>query len=241
MSEVFDLKVYRSIDHRAVCEEFLQGHEEVLSLFGIKKLSSANASWFNNPGSYMIIARNDLGDMVGGIRLHIAEDGAEPLPLIEAIQEMDSKVHSFVAKYAVNGTGEICGLWNSRKVKGLGISFALMKGIIVISAQLGLSTILGLCSPYTLEWLKSVGFTKDESLGKNGTFYYPKEDLVATTIIVKDTSDLLDADHLVRKEIFYIRNQLRQTITTEIDTEKKIVINYSLSIVEQKDLIEFST
>ena len=237
MPQVFNLKLYRSIEHRDICEEFIRGHEEVLRLFGIKKLTSAKTTWLDNPASYMVVARDCQGEMVGGIRIHIDQKGAEPLPLVPAIQEMDPNVVKFVEKHSEKGTGEICGLWNSRKVKGLGVSFSLMKSIITVSTQLKLSTILGLCSPYTLDWLQSVGFTKDNTLGKNGTFYYPKEDLIATTIIVRNTISLDDADEDVREEILNTRKSLVHTTKDEAQNGMEIITNYDLLLGNERYLL----
>ena len=57
-----------------------------------------------------------------------------------------------------------------------------------------------------MEWLKNSGFIKERTLGNDGEFYYPKDDLIATSIIIPDPNELQFAKSIVRDQI----NELRE-------------------------------
>jgi hypothetical protein len=66
-------------------------------------------------------------------------------------------------------------------------------------------------------------------VGNNGTFYYPKQDLIATTMVVTDLDELSTAEPGHREAIFTIRQNLD---TTRLETlrGKNITINYQTLI-----------
>lgn len=221
------LDIFRAIDDLNACKEFMDGHEGVLRSFGITKVTSANTDWFNNPQAYVIVARAEDGELIGGIRLHI-HNKTHPLPLVKAIEHKDPKVNAIVAEYAEGKTGEICGLWNSRKVKGKGVSALLMQAIVIILEEFEMTSLLGLCSPYTKETLQSLGFTLEKRLGDNGEFNYPNEDLVATSIVIPDPLELNFASTVNREMIFSVRNNIRSRIIEKIDLgELEFVYNFN--------------
>lgn len=200
------LEAFRAIDNPSLCRDFIIGHSGVLQSFGIKSVTSSEPNWVNNPNSYVIVAFSELDNrMVAGIRVHV-HDTNWPLPMVDAIFSKDSKIEDYVLEKARSGTGEICGLWNDRIVKGYGISNVLIRTAVVIINQLPISSLLGLCSPYTMEWLKNSGFIKERTLGNDGEFYYPKDDLIATSIIIPDPNELQFAKSIVRDQI----NELRE-------------------------------
>lgn len=234
----FIIKIFKASDNLEECKRFMRGHSDVLKEFGISKLTSADEEWFYHKNTYVITVDSlETGEMVGGIRAQIA-DRILPLPMEKAISEKDSRVFKLVENLIDGGTGEICGLWNSRKIKGFGLSTILMKSIIVILPQLNLSTFLGLCAPWTFQTLKDCGYTVIKSLGNSGTFYYPKEDLVATAIMIKDTNKLLDASSEFKDWIFDLRESLKQV---RIDKPNKIPLelHFDLEIKTKKNVEVF--
>ena len=89
--------------------------------------------------------------MVGGVRIQIA-DGNKPLPVELAIGSMDNSIHTKVAEYGLNGgIGESCGLWMSKKVKGIGIARYMMWASIASSSQLIKASDYGITKPFLLE------------------------------------------------------------------------------------------
>jgi hypothetical protein len=233
------IRAFRAIDEHDTCERFLEGHSDVLKAYGVKKVTSASTDWFYNPYSYVMIAEcQRTGEMVAGIRVHLAK-GDHPLPFVDAIFSKDEKVNDFVDSVASKGTtGEICGLWNSRSAKGMGISFLLMKVSCSILNQVKADSLLGLCSPFTLPMLQEVGYVVDQTLGNNGTFYYPKEDLIATTIMLRDTVRFEDANPVSKRNILEIRRKNKQS-RLEFGPKGELIVDYNLLM--NQPLREIST
>ncbi len=75
-----------------------------------------------------------------------------------------------------------------------------------------------------------VGFELETSLGNNGTFYYPKEGLIATAVLLKDTSALTHADPMERECIMDIRKSWKQLKIEEGPKERMFEIDYQLAI-----------
>ena len=121
------IRAFRAIDEEDTCERFAEGHKNVLLDYGITKVTTSNRSWFYNPGVYVIVIESEDGKSIyGGERIHIANDYA-PLPLEEAIKVVDERVIDLVANYKSYGTGELCGLWNSKYIAGRGLRAGFSK------------------------------------------------------------------------------------------------------------------
>jgi hypothetical protein len=211
----------------------MNGHMDVLKIYGITQITSAKKGWINNPDVYVIIAESLDGDIIlGGIRVHVKRD--LPLPIEDAVGFYDKKIFSMVQQRALTGTGELCGLWNSRDVAGMGISTLLMRAGISMTKALGLSSLFALCAPVTVSMVAKVGFQVEESLGNAGLFYYPSEDLIATATIIPDTNDILSADFYDRQCIINLRNFPVQN-NTEIGPKGKMEVSYNLFISSKSE------
>jgi hypothetical protein len=224
------IKVFRAIDEPDLCAKYLKGHEEVLSIYyGIHKVTSNNPEWPDNPEVYVITAEAiDDGEILCGIRVNKV-GGTQPLPVETAIGKIDPKIHDLIKSYGKKGAGELCGLWNSRKVAGKGLSFLLTRMGISILNQLKVNTMFGICAELTLPMFKSVGFEIERSLGNHGEFHYPKADLLAFTLIMKDTMSLEQADPVEREKIFMLRNILKQNVL-EKGPKGELYIEYNLAV-----------
>ncbi len=185
----------------------------------------------------MIIVKSEDGERVlGGARVHLC-GGTQMLPIEEATGEMDDKIYEIIDKYAERGSGEICGLWNSREVAGLGIgSVFLTRAAVAISQLIGLESLFALCAPYTVRMAETLGYELLENIGNKGTFYYPKLDLLATSMVLKDVQTLSKAEDEDKKNIFELsRNPVGRRV--EILRNKEVEISYNLLI---DNLEEFS-
>jgi len=227
---VVRLRVFRAVDDPAACELFVEGHTQVLTNIGVTKVTSSKHEWIKNPAAFVIIVESMDGTKIyGGARIHVA-GGSEPLPIEQATAAMDSAVIDLVWKYAQHGTGEICGLWNSREIAGYGIgSIFLTRAAVAIVTQIGLTSLFALCAPYTVAMAESVGYRKETSIGNDGTFYYPKMDLLATTMLHDNIGTLVNAQEEERSAIFKLRENLN-TIRTEVLRKKSIEIHYETAI-----------
>jgi hypothetical protein len=221
-------KVFRAIDDRAACMKFIEGHTHVLEVFGITQITSAKIDWVLNPDVYVILVKaEENGPALGGGRIHIA-NGKNALPIEEAVGHMDSKIYDMVKERTEEGTGEFCGLWNSWEIAGLGIgSIHLGRTFIALAYRLGLKSLFGLCAPATYRNSMRVGFRVLREIGIDGKFYYPKEQLTATSIMIEDIENLPGAIEEEKQEILRLRENHNHTL--EITTKKGQTIELSTS------------
>lgn len=227
------IHTFRAVDDLQSCKLFAMGHSKVLLDYGVTKVTSSSTDWFYNPAVYVMIAqRIDTNETVGGIRIHKA-DGKTPLPMEDAISIVDKRVYDLIQKYTSEGTAELCGLWNSKSTAGLGIgSYYLMRAGISLTTSLGLATLFALCAPHTLKISVEKGFEIEKSIGKEGTFIYPKLDLVATSILIKDPINLPLALPGERELIFELRqNRLLTRLESGPKGDMKILYDLCLDKV----------
>jgi hypothetical protein len=88
-----------------------------------------------------------------------------------------------------------------------------------------------LCGGHTIGITLEKGFTIDERLGNKGTFYYPKEGLVATAGVMNNIYDLKDAQEIDRGIIESLRanpNQTRTESTDKITFDVEYRLNLNL-------------
>ncbi len=231
---VVRLRAFRAIDDPETCLRFIKGHEYVLTSIGVKKVTSSKDDWMFNPAAFVLIVESlDGANVYGGARIHVA-GGTQALPIEDATGIMDPKIFDLVWSYAKEGTGEGCGLWNSREIAGYGIgSIFLTRAAIAIAPRIGLKTLFALCAPYTINLTKSVGYRQETGVGNNGTFYYPKLDLLATTMILDDVALLPTASAEDREAILALR-ELPVGPRIEVLRSKEIEIHYDLSLNDLK-------
>ena len=232
------LKAFRAVDNPELAQKYVQGHQDVLKIYGITEITSAKDDWYNNPATYAIVAIDeDTQEVVGGIRMQVV-GGDRPLPVEDAVGYMDDRIHDIVHTYhTIFGAAELCGLWNSRKVAGYGVSWLLTRTGIAIAPQVGVRTLFGICANITLPMFKKTGYVIERSVGVDGTFYYPKSDLLAYTIIMD--AELLDTAHAEEREkIFNLRKYFNQR---SIITGPKATfeVQYDL-VLSQCELFEYN-
>jgi hypothetical protein len=224
------LRAFRAVDDPETCALFLEGHTHVLTSIGVTKVTSSKNEWTTNPAAFVMVVESLDGKKVyGGARVHVA-GGSEPLPIEQATGSLDPAIFDLVWEYAQYGTGELCGLWNSREIAGYGVgSIFLIRAAAAISYQIGIKSLFALCAPYTIKPVERVGMELVDSIGKQGTFYYPKLDLVATTMVLKDVPTIIKANEEDKSAIFKIRETLNAIRTEEL-RNKKIIIHYEIQI-----------
>ncbi len=219
------IRAFRATDDYETCLKFYEGHKKVLEGHGIGQVTSSAADWmFSNAVFVIVVETMDGSKLYGGVRVHAA-DGKILLPIETATADMDPAIHDYVRYYAQNGTGELCGLWNSFEVRGLGIgSLFPARAAVVISEQMGLSSMFSLCSPATVRFNKWIGSRVFTEVGNNGTFYYPKLDLLATAVFLDEVKELINAHPREREKMLSLRQNL-SSFTTEKSPFKNINVN----------------
>jgi hypothetical protein len=115
------LRAFRAIDEPETCALFIEGHTNVLTSIGITKVSYSKNKWVNNHAVFVMVVESlDRKRVFGGARVHVS-GGTELLPIEMATGVIDTGIYSLVWKFAKYGTGELCGLWNSREIAGYGV------------------------------------------------------------------------------------------------------------------------
>jgi hypothetical protein len=224
------VRIVKAIDDVEATEKYIYGHHKVLESYGITKVTSADRSWALNPHVYLILFES-MEDfrVLGGGRIQM-RTSYFPLPFETAIQEIDPGVIRYLADYKDLEVAEYCGLWNSREVAGYGIgSIYLVRVGIAILPQLNLKKLFGLSSPVTLSISKSVGYEVITCLGDNGSFYYPKEGLIATALEIVDIENLPLANEVEREYIVDLRQKMSFN-TVESGPRGKMELQFELQI-----------
>ncbi len=200
------IRAFRAIDYPETCLKFIDGHRKVLSIYGIENITTNTDIWMQNPTIFVIVVETLDGEkLYGGARIQVA-DGIHPLPIEEATGKMDSKIYEIVRIAAQKGAAELSGLWNSREVAGFGIGSLFPSRVAVaLASQLGINTMFSLCSPTTVRFKDWIGGKLLTNVGNEGTFYYPKIDLIATALFSDDLINLSSAHPREKEKIFYLR------------------------------------
>lgn len=231
------IRIYKAVDNHDACERFAQGHEQVLSSYGIKKVTSSDTKWFNDEGVYMVMVESVLGDIIfGGARLHLKNESYK-LPLEKAIEKMDPGINDLVVSKGDYKTGELCGLWNTRSMSGSGLSAILIrvgvaKAGLFVHDKFNLKHLYTLSSPWTINMVKDIGFEIETSLGDNGGFNYPTPEFKAYVLKLKDITTLKNAKDNERKDIFNLReNPVQRRV--ENGPKGKIEVEYNLIVSDK--------
>lgn len=221
------IRAFRAIDDREACLKFIEGHARLLEIhFGVAKVTSTNADWIDSPNTIVVSVEDESGEKVyGGARIQMY-DGQMKLPIEHALGHYDPKIYEMVKE----GCCEICGMWNSMEVAGMGIgSLILCRVCVAITSQLPIDKVYVLCAPVTTRMGKRVGAVVEESLGNNGIFFYPKDDFVATAMAIYDCDTLNNADPKERENILDLRRQPVQ-VKIEKGPKGEFEVHYELLV-----------
>ncbi len=225
MSYIF--RAFRAVDEPKSCIEFHEGHTKILVELGILNLTSNVPLWMEDEDVLVISALDAMsGELVGGIRLH-KYNSKFPLPVVEAVKAQDHRVLELFESLKESGAVESCGLWNSKKVFGRGISPLLARCSIALSASLNPRNVFCFSAPYTLRMIMRLGFSYVEEVGDNGKFNYPTEKFVSTILRIEDLYSLERADAQERERIFSLMQSPVQE-HLESSQGKELLVNYNL-------------
>jgi hypothetical protein len=219
---------YRAIDHPDICEAFIEGHIAVLEDFGIQNVTSNTREWMKDPGVYVVVAVNDeTGELIGGVRVQIY-DGKNSLPIQRALEDLDPRINDIVRERHHEGVSEGCGLWNSKRVFGRGISYILTRCSVALAGLLPVKTLLALSAPYTRETAMERGYNILDTIGDHGYFDYPIPTHRACALMVSNL-DLLPGPTLEseRAAIALIRSRNGVNLTESFNG-RSITVTYNL-------------
>ena len=236
---MFQIYAFKANEKPDECQQFAQGHAEVLTSYGITKLTTLDHSWMEDPDVYAIAVKDTASnEMVGGGRFHITDLSTRTLlPLEKAINPLEPNITPLIDQY-IDKTGkkvsEICALWNARKVWGKSLGTLVCRAIVarsglVLANQLGIGTSLVFCAPWTVKMCEDTGYKIETNIGNQGTFPYPKPDLLATLMAVHDLNRLAYATETNRQAIYSLRqNPIQETLESYKKGQFKISYNLAL-------------
>ncbi|MFC3199229.1 hypothetical protein ACFOET_16510 [Parapedobacter deserti] len=228
---MIQIRTFRAPDDPQACEKFIVGHRKLLEIFGITKITSNRQDWVDDNDTIVILVEDkDTKAVYGGARVQVVSD-KYPLPIVTAIGKYDGRIYDMITRDKERGgTCEICGLWNSREVAGMGIgSYILSRVGVAITKQLPVVSLFVLCAPITVKMGLRLGCIVEKELGNDGLFYYPKDDLVATVMRLKDVDDLSLATEVEREKILSLRRDPHQFIV-ERGPKGEFEVEYNLKI-----------
>lgn len=226
------VRAFKAPDDPAVCEKFIVGHRKILEIYyGIIKITSDTNDWVNDPHCIVIVAEDtETHTIYGGARLQVASNDYT-LPIESALMKYDATIRTVIRNEFENGgTSEVCGLWNSKEVAGMGIGSHILSIIAVaVAYQIDIKSIFVLCAPSTVRMSRSMGTRTVTTLGNNGTFYYPKDNFIATVMRLDDIHDLQYADPKVAEKIRYLKEH-NHCIYEERGPKGAFHVEYDLKI-----------
>ena len=228
---MIQIRTFKAPDDPEACEKFIVGHQKLLEIFGISKITSNRQDWVDDEHTIVILVEDkDTRAVYGGARVQMVSDRFS-LPIETAIGKYDSRIYEMINQDQLQGgTCEICGLWNSREVAGMGIgSYILSRVGVAITKQLPVVSLFVLCAPITVKMGLRLGCTVEKELGNDGLFYYPKDDLIATVMRLKNVDDLSLATDVEREKILSLRQDPHQFVV-ERGPKGSFEVEYNLGI-----------
>lgn len=232
------ISAFKATDDLIACLKYVEGHAEVLKSFGLGgAVTSSTPEWVNDSDTYVVTAACAItGAMLGGGRVQLNSEH-NPLPMVSAIEKIDKKIVSLVNRYAPNGVAEMCGLWISRKAKGLNLGFTIIQSALVTARQVNISTLIGFAAPITAPFVQRLGFMVEPSVGDNGEFAYPTPEYISTIMILRDMDTLRFAEPEARKQVLRLTSG---SIDQEVVQTKqgKLMLNYALQLNDASKLAE---
>ena len=228
--EKIRIRAFRAPDDISSSVKFHQGHSEVLSSYGLK-LTSANPSWIEDQDCYVVLVESlDGTQSYGGARIQISTPEIQ-LPLESAIGYLEPRIYDVVKVLRPEGTAEICGLWNSAVVAGMGIGSTFsIRCAFAVAGSLNIKSMFALCSPYTYRMAASFGFLKMRELGTDGVLPYPSEKQVAIVTFQDDVKLMNNASEAERTFIFNLRTNPSQITAEDVGKTNPIEVHYSLEL-----------
>lgn len=225
------IRIFSAPTDKETCTRYIQGHRSVLESYGVTKVTSAFSDWVDDPYTYVIVIESVDGERIlGGGRIQIKSE-SRSMPMEHAIARIDPKIFSYMRRFEGKKVAEFCGLFNSKEVAGYGFGSIFLGRVgVAVCTLLELDHLLALCSPATLRNCMRVGFEVIRDLGNNGTFYYPKEDLIATALIIHNINQLPTADSEDQERILFLReNPVTKSIEKGPKGEMEIMYDLSIS------------
>ncbi|MCZ8354925.1 MAG: hypothetical protein O9340_09335 [Cyclobacteriaceae bacterium] len=215
----FEIRMLRAIEHPIAAAQFAREQQEVLRLFGVKGVTSAQQAWQSDPNTYMFVAFDaETKEMVAGMRLD-RETDQKHIPMAQALTEISSEFCDLVDTLKPLGLAEGCGWWVKEGYAGKGLPGILLRAGVSISTQLGINYIFGFPHQHTKPIMSKYGFIAVDVIGENGSFFYPDE-RYRSTVVELNTQTLHTTPKAERERIISLRqNPVQQLQEGELNLQ----------------------
>ncbi len=226
--EFIRIRSFKALNDFESCLKFQEGHLDVLRSFGFQ-VSSSKEDWMSSEFVHVILVESEDGKKVyGGARIEEANKG-RILPVQSAISYLDENINGFVEQRAQKKFGELCGLWNSVAVAGLGIgSVYSIRSALALAIILQYDQILALCSVHSFKMASNFGFGLIKEIGDNGILYYEGAKQNAHITIQESLQTLENSHEDEKSKIFSLAN-LPHQIVEESRNKVNLTIEYNLT------------
>lgn len=224
------IRSYMSPDDLETSLRYVDEYRKVLESYGIKKVTSTAENWIEDEKTCVIIVTSpDEERIYGGCRLQVRGEGLR-LPMEDAIARVDPRIYAYMDKFNDKKIAEMAGLFNAKEVAGYGIGSMYLGRIgVALSTQLNIDHLMGLSAPPTYRNSNKVGFEIMRELGDNGKYFYPKEGLIATSVVIWDLVNLPVAAKDQREMIFDLRSNPVQ-VAFDSGPKGEMEIDYHLDM-----------
>lgn len=227
MEEVCVITGFWARDNKFLCEEFSVGHENVLKEYGYEHLKTNNRNWHSDKDTYVVIAK--MGKTaVGGLRFKIKRKDIL-LPMEQVILPLDKRFADYMLAVSGEGAFEICGLWNSKLVGGMKLSYFLSRLGVVMAPVFDWKVSMCFMATYTFRIPRRLGYDLVTSIGQDGYFNYPTEEYQAGVWAHSNIIHLGNCVDSEKERVLSLRDNRFQTFREE-NTGNGLLIEYNLYV-----------
>ncbi len=224
---------FKATKNPELCSKYFNKHKQTLLAFNAANTTSLNTHWFKNDKCYcMIIEDLNTNEIIGGVRLNI-KTSSHSLPVEKSGLKKVNKHIEF--SYSPDKlVAETTALWIDDNYKGQGLVNVLAVGIMSIARKLKIDALIILCSRYTQKTVRDLGYKLETSLGKNGSFRYPTQNLLSFFYTQNDL-DFNSAIETYQNKIKFL-SSVNKYWTIETYREYRHKIIYDMSGIKSKIL-----
>ncbi len=223
------IKAFRATENKVASKQFVKAHTEELKKIGVTKVASCTPEWINDPNVIVFCLMDvQTNRPVAGMKIDIWNE-TKTLPIIRSLAGVSSDILGIVRDHSYEGIAEICGLWVSDQVNGLGISKILIRAAISVFPSLGIKKSIAFASQYTIKTISCMGFEIFSEIGDNGKFLYPTKDFESYVALLHDAKNVGGSEQREQKLILGLQKN-PQLMRLENEKEKSILIQYDLTI-----------
>ncbi len=175
-------KSFLASSNDGLCQLFLEGHQGVLSAFGLEpdSIQSFRPSWFGRSDVVVCMFFDSRGKPVSGVRMH--RKGDNNLPFESALFDVGIDSEDIVRQ----ADWEICGLWNDVTYSGELFSYLVAEFAMSFFGSLsGPGLVYNFASSHTDFITSPLGFKRCSVPSLQGDIPYP-DDRYVTRVLIQD-------------------------------------------------------